>query len=316
MNIKQVSELTGLTKKAIKYYETEGLINVKKNPNNQYREYSDYIVSQLRVIASLRLLRLPIKEIKSLLDGNKSLPDLLNDQLNQINCKLKELHQSKILTETLIQNLSEIEDFSSKIKALESTLQLKDFEKKEYVKEKLLRMFPGKFGELIAIIFEPFLEFKIDDENKQMDWLNLVSYLDDIDEVSIEHPVMQLIFENSNQLVEFKENNRDFIDKIIKKDYELWEQQKNAIINLVKNISENEEFKQNFIEQLKNSKDLPQLKEGSPFSDVLYKISPKYKAFLDNQKQIKKEADKELGFDSQNFLKIIQNNIHRADENC
>lgn len=34
MNIKQVSEITGLTKKAIKYYESQGLIDVNKNPHN------------------------------------------------------------------------------------------------------------------------------------------------------------------------------------------------------------------------------------------------------------------------------------------
>ncbi len=61
---------------------------------------------------------------------------------------------------------------------------------------------------------------------------------------------------------------------------------------------------------MKNSDDLPQLKEGSPFSDLLYKMSPKYKLFLNRQKQIKKEADMELGFDSENFLK----NIYRIDK--
>ncbi|AWX23245.1 hypothetical protein CXF51_21905 [Bacillus subtilis subsp. subtilis] len=60
MNIKQVSELTGLTKKAIKYYESEGLIEVIKSIN-QYREYSEKVISQLNLIASLRLLHLPIK---------------------------------------------------------------------------------------------------------------------------------------------------------------------------------------------------------------------------------------------------------------
>jgi len=39
MNIKIASEKTGLTKKAIKYYENEGLINPLKNSENNYREY-------------------------------------------------------------------------------------------------------------------------------------------------------------------------------------------------------------------------------------------------------------------------------------
>lgn len=312
MNIKQVSEITGLTKKAIKYYESQGLIDVNKNPHNQYREYTKDQLSHLKMIASLRLLRLPIKEIKSFLNGNKNLSNLLIDQLNQINHNLTGLQQQKILTETLIRNLNEIEDFESKVNTLESTLQLNDIEKKEYVKEKLIRLFPGEFGEFIAISFEPFLEFTIDNESKHSDWLSLVNYLDNIDEVSIQHPFMQLILENPNQLEGFKEQNRDFIDRLIDKDHELWEEQKKAIIHLVKNVIENDEFKEQYIQQMKNSEDLPQLKEGSPFSDLLYKMSPKYKLFLDRQKQIKNEADIELGFDSENFLK----NIYRIDENC
>ncbi|MBX4261211.1 MerR family transcriptional regulator [Clostridium estertheticum] len=38
MNIKVVSEKTGLTKRAIKYYESEGLISPLKNNDNNYRQ--------------------------------------------------------------------------------------------------------------------------------------------------------------------------------------------------------------------------------------------------------------------------------------
>ena len=177
MNIKQVSELTGLTKKAIKYYESEGLIEVNKNPINQYREYSEKVISQLNLIASLRLLHLPIKEIKSLLKGERRLPELLNEQLNEINKNLKQLEQQKLLTETLIQNVNEIDDFSDKVKILEDTLHLKDQEKKEYIMDKILRMFPGKFGEFVVAMFEPFLEVTIDNESKQSYWLTILMIL-------------------------------------------------------------------------------------------------------------------------------------------
>ncbi|MCY7783298.1 MULTISPECIES: MerR family transcriptional regulator [unclassified Bacillus (in: firmicutes)] len=305
MNIKQVSELTGLTKKAIKYYESEGLIEVNKNPINQYREYSEKVISQLNLIASLRLLHLPVKEIKSLLKGERRLPELLNEQLNEINKNLKLLEQQKLLTETLIQNVNEIDDFSDKVKILEDTLHLKDQEKKEYIMDKILRMFPGKFGEFVVAMFEPFLEVTIDNESKQSYWLNLVNYLDDIEEVDDNHPIMKLIMENEHELESFKKNNYDFVNKIINKDPELFEQQKNTLINLVKSVKENKEYKENFITQANKGKDLPYLKEGSEFSNMLYKISPRYKIFLDNQTEIKKQADAELGFDSKQFLEDV-----------
>ncbi|AID00222.1 MerR family transcriptional regulator [Bacillus subtilis] len=305
MNIKQVSELTGLTKKAIKYYESEGLIEVNKNPINQYREYSEKVISQLNLIASLRLLHLPIKEIKSLLKGERRLPELLNEQLNEINKNLKQLEQQKLLTETLIQNVNEIDDFSDKVKILEDTLHLKDQEKKEYIMDKILRMFPGKFGEFVVAMFEPFLEVTIDNESKQSYWLNLVNYLDDIEEVDDNHPIMKLIMENEHELENFKKNNYDFVNKIINKDPELFEQQKNTLINLVKSVKENREYRENFITQANKGKDLPHLKEGSKFSNMLYKISSKYKIFLDNQTEIKNQADAELGFDSKQFLEAV-----------
>ncbi|ASF30005.1 hypothetical protein WV34_15095 [Bacillus amyloliquefaciens] len=52
MNIKEAARQTGLTKKAIKYYEQEGLITVSKNPDNGYREYSAQDVNTLKMIAA------------------------------------------------------------------------------------------------------------------------------------------------------------------------------------------------------------------------------------------------------------------------
>ena len=40
MNIKATAEKTGLTKRAIKYYEGKGLIKPLKSNENNYREYT------------------------------------------------------------------------------------------------------------------------------------------------------------------------------------------------------------------------------------------------------------------------------------
>lgn len=50
MLIKEVCSLTGLTKKAISYYEKQGLIEVRKG-NNGYREYSKEDVASLNKIS-------------------------------------------------------------------------------------------------------------------------------------------------------------------------------------------------------------------------------------------------------------------------
>ncbi|HFU4217256.1 TPA: MerR family transcriptional regulator [Streptococcus suis] len=58
MQVKDVEKLTGLSTKAIRLYEEKGLIEVARNPLNDYRDYSEENV-QLRKLA--RLVKLPWK---------------------------------------------------------------------------------------------------------------------------------------------------------------------------------------------------------------------------------------------------------------
>lgn len=81
MNVKTASPKTGLTKKAIKYYESENLINPAKNSENNYREYTDEDIVRLNLIATLRSLDIPIAQIRSLLKGNKNLQEVIKDTL-------------------------------------------------------------------------------------------------------------------------------------------------------------------------------------------------------------------------------------------
>ncbi|HEM6138033.1 TPA: MerR family transcriptional regulator [Streptococcus suis] len=58
MQVKDVEKLTGLSTKAIRLYEEKGLIEVARNPINDYRDYSEENV-QLGKLA--RLVKLPWK---------------------------------------------------------------------------------------------------------------------------------------------------------------------------------------------------------------------------------------------------------------
>jgi MerR family transcriptional regulator, copper efflux regulator len=55
MRIGDAAAATGLTKKAIKYYEAEGLVAPRTDPHSGYREYDDDI-ARLELIHTLRLL--------------------------------------------------------------------------------------------------------------------------------------------------------------------------------------------------------------------------------------------------------------------
>ena len=73
MKIKEISQITGLTKKTIRYYEAEGLLNPEKQWVNgrEYRNYSQTDVAQLEKIAALRKARFSVEEIRHI----ESMPD-------------------------------------------------------------------------------------------------------------------------------------------------------------------------------------------------------------------------------------------------
>ena len=54
MKIRDVAELTGLTAKSIRYYETKGLLEVQRDADNAYRNYTEENVSELKRIKLLR----------------------------------------------------------------------------------------------------------------------------------------------------------------------------------------------------------------------------------------------------------------------
>jgi len=77
LRIKEVETLVGITRKNIRFYEKEGLLNPGRDSENSYREYSEQDVCRLKQIKFLRKLDMPISEIKSLLDGRTSLTTAL-----------------------------------------------------------------------------------------------------------------------------------------------------------------------------------------------------------------------------------------------
>jgi len=67
MNIKEFSERTGISKSALRYYEEKKLLFPKSRGANGYRVYSEDQITTVKLISSLRLADIPIKEIKGYL---------------------------------------------------------------------------------------------------------------------------------------------------------------------------------------------------------------------------------------------------------
>jgi len=258
MNIKTVAEKTGLTKKAIKYYESEGLINPQKNAENNYREYTAEDIARLNLIGALRAVEIPICEIKYVFQGDKSLTHVMKETLNKINETISNLEKSKIIINNIIErDLKDYESIGEKVKRFRETLEYSMLEKKEFISSTLLRIFPGRFGEIIVSSYKPFLNISIDNDEKRDTWLKLVEYLDGIDEVDENH----IFINNMNNAIksnieDFEEKRTAYIKSLIDGDKTVIEQFKSGMINFIKALKENEEVRKKYKENIAAARDM------------------------------------------------------------
>lgn len=75
LKINEVEALVGITKKNIRFYESEGLLTPPRNSENGYRDYGDGEVSTLRRIKLMRKLGVPLEEIRQMQSGAHTVGD-------------------------------------------------------------------------------------------------------------------------------------------------------------------------------------------------------------------------------------------------
>lgn len=107
MRIKEVEQATGLTAKAIRLYESKGLLSVARQAENDYRDYTDEDVMRLKTISVLRRLNIPLKEIKEWCDGETELRDLIARASYQAQMAQEEEKAKTELTTELLRILEE-----------------------------------------------------------------------------------------------------------------------------------------------------------------------------------------------------------------
>lgn len=161
MLINEVQYKVGLTKKSIRYYESEGLLNIKRNHENDYRDYSDEDVKTLKTIKFLRELNVPIQDIKKLQSKELSLEDCMQEQLK----KMQELESSfkkvKNMCNEIINNHITYEDMDIDKYFLEMNIlnkkgfTLRDIKKKDH--KKMLGAFISSF--CASLFFIAFIAF-------------------------------------------------------------------------------------------------------------------------------------------------------------
>ena len=85
MKIKEVEELSGMTRANIRFYEKEGLLSPQRKSNG-YRDYTEEDVETLKRIRLLRSIHISLEDIRTLNENVCELTELLPTHL----IKLKE----------------------------------------------------------------------------------------------------------------------------------------------------------------------------------------------------------------------------------
>ena len=114
----EIQNKTGLTRKAIKYYEEKGLSKPLKLENG-YRDYSEEDMKILSKISLFRKVGLSISEIKECLSSNgNSLSSILRRKQHQLDIEQKRKEVIKLIVKKESQTL--IDDKIALIEAEES----------------------------------------------------------------------------------------------------------------------------------------------------------------------------------------------------
>ena len=123
MKISEVERFVGLSKKAIRLYESRGLLTVARISNG-YREYSDEDIEALRQIKLLRLAGISISDIKLFRHGILPMEELLDKRKKEMDREYGEHSAQYDFCKTLLRQLDGgIVDCTYRLEETEETVE-------------------------------------------------------------------------------------------------------------------------------------------------------------------------------------------------
>lgn len=114
MKIKQAEELVGITSKNIRFYEEEGLINPRRSENG-YRDYSMENINTLKQIKLLRKFRVPVEEIKNVIEEKKTLEECLEGRIHSLEMEQRNLKNMSALVSTILEQSTSMDSLDAEV---------------------------------------------------------------------------------------------------------------------------------------------------------------------------------------------------------
>ncbi|BDQ55574.1 MerR family transcriptional regulator [Enterococcus faecalis] len=233
----EIQKETGLTRKAIEYYEDKGLIHPQKSENG-YRDYSEKDLETLRKVSVFRKLGMSISEINQCISsGGDTLSSVLRKKEHQLEVDEKR----KAILEMVVKGESN-QLINDKISLLEA---------EETIYEKLEIAFPGYFGQMLFAAYQPFLSEPLENDSKDS-FYKYVDYLDRL-------PSFELTEEEKNYIEKIsshfdvktlKDVNQAKLEAI--EDTEKWMKDNEDVILQYETYKNSEEYQNSMMKQIQN----------------------------------------------------------------
>lgn len=231
----EIIKCTGLSRKALDYYEEKGLISPMREENG-YRIYEAEDLERLKKISLLRSLDFSISEIYAYINKDEIDGSLLRKREEELEISKK---KNELIKKLIAGNLlSEIES------------ELKNLENNSTIYDRLTRIFPGYFGQAIFASYKPFLETILSDENNKS-FEKYINYLDSLEEIPFSDEEKTYI-ENISRYIDKKsldDINKKKIDAI--NDYQKWTEDNEEFIKAYEEYLESEDYKKSFVKSIR-----------------------------------------------------------------
>lgn len=242
----EIQNKTGLSRKAIEYYEDKGLINPHRLENG-YKDYTEKDLDILVKVSILRKLGVSLSEIKQcVLYNSSTLSSVLRMKEHQLEVDERRKNILELIVKGEKQEL--IDEYIAMIETEES------------IYNRLERVFPGYFGQLFFAAYLPFLNEPLTKDGEEA-FIKYVSYLDNL------------------PMFELSEDEKKFIDEISSNfDMSILKKVNEDKISTVENIEEWLEKNKDSILQYESYKNSEQY-QNSLLRDIQEKLR---KYMIDN----------------------------------
>ena len=293
MRMNEAAEQLGLSQRAIKYYEKEGLLKVKRDENG-YRNFDEHDLERLKKITLYRKLGIAVKDIENLLKTEDSAR--LREILAQ---KRDQLRQDQTQLQLLEKYLNDGN--------LDEAFQQIDY---ETIGQAIQDMFPGFTGYYFMHHFMPYLQIRITPPEQQEAYQRILAFWDT---AVIKIPLVTRLL----SYLQYKLNRLDLFDQtemMEKRMRQMLEMSEHDYEKLKKQVLSGVKLKTSFpmkyhpvfVSQRKFMKRLQDAGYNDLFIPSMIALSPAYKRYHDALTAINRRLCDDLGlyYDSNYVLRL------------